>query len=163
MKKIMALAGVLALALVLTLTACRDPREQFPLWQEAWDVPETVEGVSLELASMERFKTAESSVEESLRDPYKEPYDDWRLLHITLRLEKERPEPPPYSWHMDYFYEDAWYTVYHPRPKPIADIGSMCAAGEHDYTYAVPAQVLEWPGEYRLCQEEAGSCTFKID
>lgn len=160
MKKIMALA--LALALVLTLSACRDPKDHFPRWEDAGEAPETVEGVSLELASMERFKTEEGSAEESLHDPYKEPYDDWWLLHVTLRLEKERPQPLSYSWHIDYFYEDAWHTVYRPRPKPMADIMRMYAAGEHDYTYAVPTQVLEWPGEYRLCQEDIGACTITI-
>ncbi len=152
-----------ALILAFVLAACQDPREHFPRWEDAGDVPEAVEGVSLELASMERFKTEKGSVKEPLRDPYRDPYDDWQLLHVTLRLEKERPAPPSYGWHIDYLYEDAWHTVYHPGPKPIADVGRMYTAGEHDCTYAVPAQVLEWPGEYRLCQEEAGTCTFQIE
>lgn len=149
--------------LVMGLSACAprnwDPESWFPLWEEAGAVIENQEGITGKLAGVlpyDMSRWPESAMGE-------QPDEDWSILRMKLNLELPQPIPPAPGWRIDFYYQDAWHTVYREQ-EPVWDqsLAALQQSGEHDALFPLPSRVLEKPGKYRLCYKEMGTFPFSI-
>ncbi len=153
MKKLTA-----SLLLALSLSACQAADladSPFPLWEDA-EEPAAVEGIVMELVSMEDMHLDQ--------EPDHEPYLDWRVLKVKFGLEEELWNPEPGYSRLDYLYNGTWHTVYRPWiPRQWTLVARCIGPGECEREFAVPACALWRSGEYRICHEDLGTFEFTIE
>lgn len=128
----------------------------FPCWERAGERVD-IEGVTMELSSMEDVHNDEPAEEE--------PYYDWKRLNVKLTIEKDLEWADPFFWRMDYLQEGEWYTVYRPwdpEMRPAGHVHGAYSKGEKTKTFYVPAQALWRDGKYRVCHDDLGTFEFTI-
>ncbi len=126
----------------------------FPRWEDA-EEPVSVEGVSMELVSIEDAHLDE--------EPEHEPYLDWKILTAKVTIDGELWDPEPVSLRVDFLYDETWHTVYRPWDSGERTAGAVCISGEAEQRFYVPADALRGAGQYRLCHKDFGTFEFTID
>lgn len=154
MKK---LAVILLFALSLSACQAADLADSpFPLWEDA-EAPVMVEGIVMELVSMEDMHLDEEP------DRH-EPYLDWKVLKVQFELEEELWNPEPLYLRIDHLYDGTWHTVYRPWDNRLrAGAAWHIGPGECERGFAVPACALWRSGEYRICHEDLGTLYFTME
>ncbi len=126
----------------------------FPRWEDA-EEPVSVEGVSMELVSVEDAHLDE--------EPEHEPYLDWKILTAKVTIDGELWDSEPVYLRVDFLYDETWHTVYRPWDSGERTAGAVCISGEAEQRFYVPADALRGSGQYRLCHKDFGTLEFTID
>ena len=126
----------------------------FPRWEDA-EEPVSVEGVSMELVSVEDAHLDE--------EPEHEPYLDWKILTAKVTVDGELWDSEQVYLRVDFLYDETWHTVYRPWDSGERTAGAVCISGEAEQRFYVPADALRGSGQYRLCHKDFGTLEFTID